>query len=438
MLGGTSRLVYGISLLALLAVVPGAWAADDDEGIKAGANTRFQPGVLVAGAYQSNVYRTESSPEGDITIRVEPHLRLVHSSNNAKFSVFGEYHLKKHTGAFVDQDTDPVGHKDLDIFLNYILGADLMTRPKSPFSFIVADQLSRLSREFDNADLLTNRYSRMDHLSNRFHIGVEGRPGSAFRIQGLFHFDLGRYTGASDQGVGAAADRRVYGQAYDLYGSLLVGWKFFPRTQLMLEADFGHILWDPTFQDLVSGGTSEPAVAGLNQYDSDHWRVWLGVQGQFSRKISLQAMIGYGNAYYPDSPEDPAEKNLGGINGLLGKAQFHWKPVPTHRLTVGFLRDYRFIYFSNYYVSNSPYVRYRGQIAGFLLPEAEFAYLLRTIAGDVDRTDHEIRVKAGVGFQIADFFEVGVGYRLWSIVGSTDADAQFMDHEVGLELEFGY
>lgn len=440
MLGGSWRLVVGCSVLLFLALRPGiASAGEDDEGIRVGANTRFQPGILVAGAYQSNVYRSESSGEGDITIRVEPHLRLVHRSGNANLDVYGEYHLKKYTGAFVDHDLDSVGHKDLDVFLNYMLGVDLVTRPKSPFSFVAADHLSRLSREFDNADLLSNQYSRMDHLSNRLQLGVEGRPGAAFRIRGLFHFDLGRYAGASAQGAGAEAGRpRVYGQAFDFYGSLEVGWKFFPRTQLMLTADFGHIVWDPTFQDLLSGISADPSLSGLNQYDSDHWRVWLGIQGKFSRKISLQAMIGYGNAYFPDSPEDPADKNLGGINGLLGKAQFHWTPVPTHRLTVGFLRDYRHLYFSNYYVSNSPYVRYRGQIAGFLMPEAEFAYLLRTIAGDVDRTDHEIRVKAGVGFQIAEFFEFGVGYQLWSIVGSSEPEAQFMDHQIGLEIEFGY
>jgi len=435
------------TLVCALAGASPGFALEADEGVRLGANTRFQPGILISGAYQSNVYRTESDLEGDVTLRLEPHLRLVHRSANANLDLWGEYHFKKYMGAYDRADGDDVGHKDLDVFLNYLVGVDLVTRPDSPFSFMTGDKLSRISREFDNSDLISVGYSRMDNLTNQAHIGVEGRPGRSLRIQGLFHFDLGRYTGARAH-IGPDTDRRVYGQAFDLYGSLVVGWKFFPRTQLMLKADWGHILWDPRFSDpdgAASGGTSAE-VAGIDQNDSDHWRVWLGVQGKFSRKISLQALIGYGNAYFPDSAAG-REGNLRGVNGLLGKAQLHWKPIPTQRITIGFVRDYRYIYFADYYVSNSPYVRYHGQIAGFLLPRFEFAYLLRdihsehytsTTASGV-RTDHEIRINAGVDFQIADFFSVGPKFRLWSIVASNEpSDATFMDIEAGINIELGF
>ncbi len=413
-------------------------AASADSGFRVGANGRLQPGLRFVGAYQSNVYRTEANPEHDFTLALQPHLRYLLRSDDATFNIYGEYLLKKYLGAFVDHAADPVGHKDLDIYVNYRLGLSLMTRPKSPFSFIVSDDLQRLSREFDNQERVFHRYSLMDRLTNDFQIGVEGRPGSSLRIRGLFHFDLGRYTGANTQGIGAAAGRIVYGQAFDFYGTLHAAWRFFPKTQLLLDADFGHVMWDPTFADLVTSDNADPALASLSQYDSDHWRVWFGIQGKFSRQIALQGMIGYGNAYFPDSPAAP-DDNLNGSDGILGKIQLHWTPLMTQRITVGFLRDFRYLYFSNYYITTSPYVRYEGQIAGFVLPRAEIAYYYRQIAGDIDRSDHEIRARLGVDFQITEFFKIGAQYGLWSIVASdAGVDPTFTDHEIGIGIEFGF
>ncbi len=415
-----------------------AGASSADSGFRVGANGRLQPGLVFTGAYQSNVYRTEADPEHDFTLQLRPHLRYLLKSDDANFKIYGEYLLKKYLGAFVDHAADPVGHKDLDIYVNYMLGLSLMTRPKGQISFIVADDLQRLSREFDNQDRVFHRYSLMDRLTNNLRVGLEGRPGSSLQIRGMFHFDLGRYTGANTQGVGAAANRIVYGQAFDLYGSIQASWRFFPKTQLLLMADFGHIIWDPTFADLVNQDNADPALASLSQYDSDHWRVWFGVQGKFSRQIALQGMVGYGNAYFPEAPDAP-NGNLKGADGILGKVQLHWTPVMTQRITVGFLRDYRYLYFSNYYVTTNPYVRYEGQIAGFILPEAGFAYHFRKIAGDIDRQDHEIRANLGVEFQITDFFTIGPRYGLWAIVASDAGDdITFTDHEIGIRVEFGY
>lgn len=433
-----SRLI-GLCVVTSLWMCPtAAVAADDEEGIRAGANGRFQPGIEIGAGYDSNVYRSDASGEGDLILRVEPHLRYVLRSENADFEVYGEYHLKQYTGATVDHVADTVGHKDLNIYANYLAGLDLVTRPKGKFSFLFGDKLSRMSREFDNQELTHHQYSLMDYLNNKAHIGVEGRPGSSLRIRGTFNLDLGRYTGANRQGFGDSSDRRIYGQAFDFYGNIEVGWKFFPKTQAMLIADFGHIMWEPDLQDMIPSTGSDPSTANLNQYDSDHWRVWIGVQGKISRKLALQGLFGYGNAYFPTSPEGVAG-NLNGADGILGKVQMHWSPALTQKITIGFLRDYRYLYFSNYYVTTSPYVRYRGQIAGFILPSAEFNYLYRTISGDVDRADHEIRANAGVTFQIRDFFAVGVDYTYWSIVASSEGtDPTFTDHMVGLSIELGY
>jgi len=421
----------------------------NEPGISVGANGKFQPGLRFIAAYQSNVYKTDAEAEGDITLQIAPHLWLKHSSQNAEFSIGGEYMLKKYANAFVDSASDPVGHRDLDVFLNYKLGADLVTRPDGKFSFLIGDQLSRYSTEFDNANSNTDsgatgwqspllvQYSLMDRLSNDAHIGVAVRPGTSLEVEGLFHFDLAKYSGANKQGINDdATGRRTYGKSFDFYGTIDAKWRFFPRTSLLFSTEFGHVMWSPDLQDSL-GGNVDPALAGLNQYDSNRWRVWFGVQGKFSRKISVQGMIGYGNAYFVDSPEG-TDGDLRGGQGLLGRLQMHWSPVETQRFSLGFQRDFRHVYFSNYYITTSPYLRYRGQIAGFLLPSAEVSYALRQYTGDVDRKDHELRAGGALDFQLTKWLKMGAHYSFWSIVASDYEPAIFSDHEIALQVEVGF
>ena len=445
-----STRIIAVGWIAAVAVfaLPANAEFSNDRGIRVGANGLFQPGLRFTAAYQSNVYRSETDTEGDITLRLSPHLRLRIDSDNANFRLWGVYYLKKYTDAFVDHAYDPIGHRDLDIFLNYDVGFDLTTRPKGKVSFLLSDELGRHSTEFDNTDVPTtpdgteesarfHQYSLMDRLGNRARIGVAVRPGSSLEIEGQFHVDINKYSGASKHGISSEAARRfVYGVSYDFYGTVDAKWRFFPKTSLLFSTDFGHLLWSPDQQESL-GGATDPALTNLNQYDSDHWRVWFGIQGKFSRKIALQGFIGYGNSYFEDNPEGN-DGDLRGGAGILGKLQAHWTPSKTQRFTLGFLRDYRHTYFSNYYMTTSPYVRYNGQIAGIILPSAAFNYAYRLIGGDVDRKDHEIRLVAKVDFQLTKFFAIGVQYSLWSIVASDSDEAMFTDHEIGLGVEFGY
>jgi hypothetical protein len=438
-----------VAALSLTAAASSYAASSNEPGIAVGANGVFQPGLRFTAAYQSNVYKTDAEAEGDLTLQISPHLWLLHSSQNADFRLGGEYYLKKYTNAFVDSTVDPVGHRDLDVFLNYMMAVDLVTRPQGKFSFLVGDELSRYSTEFDNASSKTDtgatgwqspllrQYSLMDRLANDAHIGVAVRPGTSLEIEGLFHFDLSKYSGALKQGINDdATGRRTYGQSFDFYGTVDAKWRFFPRTSLLFSAEFGHVMWSPDLQESL-GANMDPALTNLNQYDSNRWRVWFGVQGKFSRKLSVQGMIGYGNAYFVDSPEDTAGDLRGG-QGLLGRIQLHWAPVATQRFSLGFQRDFRHVYFSNYYITTSPYLRYTGQIAGFLMPSASFSYALRQYSGDVDRKDHEIRAGGALDFQLTKWLKMGAHYSFWSIVASDYQPATFADHEISLKVEVGF
>ena len=441
--------VYAAAVLAVVLAAPALSVANEEAGIAVGANGVFQPGLRFTAAYQSNVYKTDAEAEADLALQISPHVWLKHESSKANFSIGGEYILKKYTNAFVDSAVDPVGHRDLDIFLNYMMAVDLVTSPEGKFSFVVGDQLSRYSTEFDNANAkgdagatgwqspLLRQYSLMDRLANDAHIGVAVRPGSSLEIEGLFHGDLAKYSGAQKQGINDdVTGRRTYGMSLDLYGTVDVRYRFFPRTSMLFSADFGHVTWLTDLQESL-GGNTDPALANLNQYDSDHWRIWFGLQGKLSRKISVQGMIGYGNAYFKDSPEDTAGDLRGGA-GILGRVQAHWTPLATQRFTLGFQRDYRHVYFSNYYITTSPYLRYNGQIAGFLLPSAAFSYALRQYSGDVDRKDHEIRAGANLDFQLSQWLKMGAHYSFWAIAASDYEPATFADHEISLVVEVGF
>ena len=181
-----STRVLAVACFAALLVtaLPARAEFASDGGFDVGANGKFQPGLRFLATYQSNVYRSEADTEADIALRLEPHLKLALRSENANLDLWSVYYLKKYTDAFVDHAYDPVGHRDLDIFLNYDLGIDLETRPEGKFSFLFADKFERKSTEFDNTSIASttegteesarfHQYSLMDRLANE--------PGSVWQ-----------------------------------------------------------------------------------------------------------------------------------------------------------------------------------------------------------------------------------------------------------------
>ncbi len=448
------RPLVGMALVALVFGGVGGWGprraqaqegGSAEDGIRIG-NTLLAPGIGVTTAFDSNVYRSEADAQLDMVEVINPRLRWTLDNPDTFFLLGGDYQLRKYWGLDTSDDN---GHRDLDVYDTFGFDFRLNLNQQGKVAPQIGNQADHSSQILDAADLAGLPDSHMEHFSNNLSLGVAVKPRTAFRIIPRFTYDLDDYR------TGPFGERERWATGHDLAGRVEVEWRFLPKTFLLFSADFGGLLWsfrpedNPTVQEQINNslqgsGDQNEALAslqGVELYDSQHWRFWVGVQGKISQRISVQALFGYANVYFPDDPSSgdaDARSELRGGDGVLGRLQLHYRPNDKHLITVGFVRDYAYTYFSNYFVGTSPYVRYAGVIANRVDVKADFAYNYRQIFGDVDRSDHQVNASLGVGFRVRRWFEPWIEYSFLAIPKSTDPDVEFSAHTVQLRLELGF
>ncbi|MCK6526705.1 outer membrane beta-barrel protein [Myxococcota bacterium] len=445
MRGGLAVLALA-TVLAILASGAPAFAqeaADDDVGLRVGA-ARFQPGISLTTIYDSNVYRSDSTKEWDFIQVVAPRLRFVYPGADNYFLVGAQYHLRKYFGLGTGED-DEIGHRDLDTYDNF--GVDLRVdgnrrgKVSPTFNLLVRNRAQVL----DSAEWPALADSNMYHFGLGADLGVRIRPRSAFSITPGLAYEL------ADHRTGTTGTRERWATGHDVTGRLGVEWRFLPKTALRLDFEVGGLSWSfrPTDnaelqQLIVEASQVDPEAArllDLTLYDSQHWRLWFGLQGRFSRKLAVQALFGYANVYFPDDPNTSVPESraqLTGADGILGRVQVHLRPADTQIFTIGFVRDYEYTYFSNYYISSSPYVRYQGIFGGRVDARASASYSYREIFGDISRTDHQVDALAGVGVRVTSWFEPWLEYTLLAVPKSTDENVSFATHTAQIRLELGF
>lgn len=441
---GRAAVAFALWLAASLPTRP-ALAQDEpsQEGIRIG-DSRLQPGIDVGTAFDSNVYRTETDAEWDLVQLISPRLRWLYPGADTYFLVGAQYHLRKYWGLGVDED-DEIGHTDLDIYDNFTLRLRLDANRRGKVNPVVSADLHKQSQALDSAQWPFLPESLMHHFVADTKVGVKLKPRSALILTPGIYYSL------DDHRTGTTGARERWATGHEVTGLLDVEWRFFPKTSLLLNLEVGGLAWsfrptdNPELQEAILEASlvDEDAaqLLDLNLYDSVHWRTWFGVQGRFSRKLSIQALFGYANIYFPDDPnagQPGSRAQLTGADGILGRLQVHLRPTQSQLITVGFLRDYRYTYFSNYYLSTSPYLRYQGIFADRIDANATISYAYREIFGDISRTDHQIDVRAGVGVRVRKWLEPWLEYSLLAIPKSSDPDVNFAAHMVQLRVDLGF
>jgi hypothetical protein len=124
-------------------------------------------------------------------------------------------------------------------------------------------------------------------------------------------------------------------------------WRFLPRTALMYDARFGFISYTN------SGGKT----------DSHPMRAMLGLNGLITSSFSLLAQVGWGASFYTPKPQED-------FNSVIGQLEVKWfiTPNPSNdpaaaglalsTIALGFLRDFHDNYFGTYYERDRGYVNF--------------------------------------------------------------------------------
>jgi hypothetical protein len=409
--GTRGRAWLAVAALAAAVLAPVAGAAAEESGIPLGPLV-VKPSLAVDLAFDSNVYRdpSTSSPEGDLGLQLVPAIALVYPGENFRWQLDGSYRF------FTYFNVGGNNHDDLRVLNNFRLATLFDINRKGKIGL------------FLNPELYNRPASRGPGDSTDYEAGASVplrlvlRPTSAFSVVPAFRwawqhsyfpetpFDLTPF---------------VLGDRHEIAGGLGVDWRFFPRSHLLLDGEVGHVFWSQNTE----------TVAATPPVPADFWRVWFGLKGDLTRKLSLLARIGYGNVYLGEAARD---QNFSGIKGLLGEVELAVRPVQTQRLGVGFRRDFKFQWFANHVSDTQVYFKYNGLFFGRLGANADVSYTYRELVGSVTRNEHQIAAGLGVDVAIVDWFRVGGGYRFSAIPVTNTGTGEYIDHRVTFGIVLGY
>jgi hypothetical protein len=382
-----------------------------------------KPSVVVDGIYDSNVFRTQLQPEGDFGLEIKPTFAIVYPGDNFRWELEAWYRF------FTYFNLGENNHDILRSLTDFGLSTSFDVGRKAKVGFFFGPSFSnqRSSRggETGDADGTDLAYQS----SMVVPVGVRLRPTKAF----LIDVDGGwAWTRAYFPTAPFDSDPLVLGNSHDVSGRFKLDWRFFPRSHLLVEAAGGHV-----FQGEINDATVQHAPA----LPADYFRVWAGLKGDVTSKLSLMGLVGYGNIYYG---EENQVENLTGIDGLLGRAEIALRPVATQRIAFGFKRDFYFRYYANRITDTQAYVKYKGLIGGRLAILSDFTYIYRDLRADESdsrantREEHQFGVGVGVEIMAQEWFHIAARYRFSAVNPSSTNEGEYIDNRVHLGIILGF
>jgi hypothetical protein len=392
-----------VGVLGLLGAAP-ALAADD--GVALGPLV-VRPSIGVGLVVDSNVYAAPSGAEQlDLGVQVRPEIQLEYPGENFRWDFASHYRF------FTYFNLQGNNHNDLRVVTQFGVRTafDVNRKGKVGFEFSPEVFNTPFARGFANGT--EQRFGAYVPLN------VHIRPTTAFTISPKATW---KYERAYYPELTFGANSITLGNRHEIGGGLGVDWRFFPRSHVVFDSHVGTVQWGQVG----------------NQTNNINWKVWGGVRGDITRKLSLLAMLGYGNIYFGSAN---SANNLTAAEGLLGKVELGIRPLPTQRIGIGFGRDFQFQYFTDRLVNTQAYVTYKGLFAERVGAKVDFSYVFRNMVGALTRNEHQVSAGAGVDVKILEWLSVGGSYRFAGVVGTNDPNdaGKYLDHRGLVELTFGY
>ena len=388
-------------------------SSPDDAGLTLGPLVA-RPGIEINGLFDSNVYRDAIAPEADFGLEVVPYFGLLFPGDDFRWSLDAYYRF------FTYFNLAGRNHNVFRRVTHFGIGTAFDIGRRSKVGFTLAP------------DFYNNPSPRGFGDGTEQIMGVNVPLQLRFRPTQAFNITVdGRWNWARSyfSAVLITPDPTVLGNRHEIAGGFGLDWRFFPRSHLLFKGEVGRVLWGP--YDPNPGGSD----FGASQENSTFWRVYLGLKGDITRKLSFLALIGYGNAYFGQSATTP---NLTGPTGLLGKVEFAVRPVLTQRLALGFSRDFQFTYYSNRVEATQAYFKYQGLFFQRLTATFDFSWNFRNLVGHITRNEHQWTAGVGLEILITEWLHAGVSYRFSAVNPSSTNEGEYIDNLVKFGVTIGF
>ena len=126
--------------------------------------------------------------------------------------------------------------------------------------------------------------------------------------------------------------------------------------------------------------------------------------------------------------------------GFRGNVEIGYDASENHRFTLGYLRDYKDVFFTNYVAMNRYYLFYRGGFADILELQLGGELNQQAYRGEVTRNDNWFRIRSDLVISPTPFLDVtpGVWYTGRRSADGQVADIEYDDINAHLALTFTY
>lgn len=424
-----SRRVAAAACAALVAcAVAGVAQADPGDHIRAGEAV-ITPSLDIGLEYTSNAYRAERDPVGGANLALVPRLEIQAEGPDVAFTLDGNYQLRKY---FAERLTN------LDRYSDFGIGGKLELLKQNTLGFELDDDVSLRNRATDRPGADVAYYTQ---FRNQLQGAAVIRPGPvlSFDLGGSWVYSDFFVADFTDQGIRPFNFRHSYGPTLD--GE----WTFLPRTDLVIS---GGYTWNRWAQNWVPTNNADSELgAFLGLPDSETWRATAGLRGRLTEKLVLVATAGYGQAVYDEQSVvdeggggdslDAIATDLSGIRGLLITTQVAWEMAPGERIAVGYKRDFRDAWFTNFVTYDEVYTNVDLRFGTRLGTRLGGMLRFEDYDGEVDRNDLYARAEGAVFLELQDWARLSVGSRYGQRL-STGAQVQFQEVELMAGARFTY
>jgi hypothetical protein len=410
------QLVPWRQLVAVGLALGSSWsqvaAAAPGDHIRAGV-VEIVPRVDLGLIYHSNIYRAETDPSAASNLDVSPGIAVSASEDDHEFVVDGAWSLQKYV--FVggtDGDLRSTRIANLDRFDTFNVGASAALFKRSVVGLKLSNDTIQRNWTIDSEEA---DVPYITQFRNAFGAGLRTNPAPALEITPGFQWTYDAFRAPL---LDASQDDRSLNKRTMLGGKLDAKWAFLPRTALVGRFDYSNNSWAQNVVTSQVGGGGSGQLAIPN---SSFVKGSFGIDGRFTERVSALALLGFGTSFFSaDSVSGavaPALDAMSATDGILVKAQLKYAIVPSSETTpgaainLGYVKDFRSSFFTNYVAYNQLFAEFRGQFDR-LEPSLRYEVRFEGYEGAVQRNDLVHVLRGGMGVQAAKFarFDGSLGY----------------------------
>jgi hypothetical protein len=379
--------------------------------------TTFTPRLTFGVDHDTNAFYSESTPISGTSARIVPGLDISSNNENVEYSLSSEYRMHKYFQA---------NTTNLDRFNEFGVRGNLNIAKQSVVGLLITEDVGLRNTP---SEAPSSSRPFQTQLRQTLDGGLLIRPTSAIqlRLGGMWTFDDFRVPYPLDNGSTAFNRSNTFGPKGE------VSWNFFPNTAVVVTGSYEMTRWTDNLVDLPD--QSDISGDELAVPDSNQFRIWAGMRGRVTKKLVVQLMAGYGSGQFLEqsvdengAPSANYATDVSGIAKLLIDTQIRWSPAENNQVTLGYQRDFRDVYFTNYSQFNYLYLRGAGRFGKFGA-SGEVGGRLEAYRGQIVRNDLAPSARLDGAYYLKDWMNlsVGVGY---SGRASTDPEIVYNDVNV--------